>query len=110
MSYRLINANILVDKYPEVNEMPCIYVDLPNEMNGEHYVLEQEPKTEWIPVSERLPNIKNQTERYLVTLKNGTTVCDAMFTECEGEHWWNYNDDDVMAWMSLPKPYKESEE
>ena len=64
----------------------------------------------WIPVSERLPNIKNRTEKYLVTLKD-KTVCDAMFTECAGEHWWNYNYDDVIAWMPLPEPYEaESEE
>jgi hypothetical protein len=66
-------------------------------------ILKQEPR--WIPCSERLPRIKNKTERYLVTLKNGT-VCDALFTECDGEHWWNYNYDDVIAWQELPKAYK----
>lgn len=75
------------------------FIDICNAIKS----LEQE--TSWIPCSEELPRIKNQTEKYLVTLKNGT-VCDAMFTECDGEHWWNYNYDDVIAWQELPKPYK----
>lgn len=65
----------------------------------------QNVSQKWIPCSEELPKIKNQTKRYLVTLKNGT-VCDAMFTECDGEQWWNYNYDDVIAWQELPKGYK----
>ena len=44
MSYRLINSNEIAIKYPEVNDMPCIYADLPNGLDGEHYNL-QEPKT-----------------------------------------------------------------
>lgn len=67
------------------------------------------PTQNWIPVSERLPSVKNYQRKYLVTLKD-KTICDAMFTECDGEHWWNYNYDDVIAWMPLPKPYKGSEE
>jgi hypothetical protein len=67
------------------------------------------PTQNWIPVSERLPNIKNRREGYLVTLKD-KTVHDAIFTECDGEHWWNYNCDDVIAWMPLPEPMKVGEE
>lgn len=61
------------------------------------------PAQKWIPCSERLPNIKNRTEKYLVTLKSGT-ISIAMFVECDGEHWWNHYDD-VVAWMPLPEPY-----
>lgn len=39
MSYRLINSNELAIKYPEVNEMPCIYVDLPNGLDDKYYDL-----------------------------------------------------------------------
>ena len=67
-------------------------------------VTPQEPR--WIPVSERLPDIHNYSEHYLVTLKNGE-VHRAMCTEMNGEHWWNYNLDDVIAWMPLPQPYRE---
>ena len=49
MSYRLINANALtfnsdgfITQDRILNE-PCIYADLPSGMDGEHYVLEQEP-------------------------------------------------------------------
>ena len=65
------------------------------------------PTQNWIPVSERLPSIKNYQRKYLVTLKD-KTVCDAMFTECDGKHWWNYNYDDVIAWQPLPEPYTEN--
>ena len=57
----------------------------------------------WIPISERLPEIHNYSDIYLVTLKrDGIHI--AMFTECDGKHWWTY--DDVEAWMPLPKPYE----
>lgn len=62
------------------------------------------PTQRWISCSEGLPNIHNRCERYYVTLKSGD-VDIAMFTECNGEHWWNFNFDDVIAWMPLPKPY-----
>ena len=64
----------------------------------------KEPR--WIPVSERLPEIHNYTERYLVTLERGW-VRTARFTEYDGKGWWTY--DDVVAWMPLPKPYREVE-
>ena len=37
MSYRLIDANALAIKYPEVNDMPCIYLDLPNGLDNKHH-------------------------------------------------------------------------
>lgn len=47
MSYRLIDANALNgvisnDDYEKVLNAPCIFVDLPNGLDGEHYNL-QEP-------------------------------------------------------------------
>ena len=47
MSYRLIDSNELVLKYPEVNDMPCIYADLPNGLDGKHYTLETSRKGHW---------------------------------------------------------------
>ena len=41
MSYRLINSNELAEKYPEVNDMPCIWADLPNGIDNRHYTLER---------------------------------------------------------------------
>lgn len=46
MSYRLIDANDLAIKYPEVNEMPCIYVDLPNGLDGKHHMIIPDAKHE----------------------------------------------------------------
>ena len=38
MSYRLIDANALAEKYPEVNDMPCIYADLDeNGLDNKHH-------------------------------------------------------------------------
>ena len=62
------------------------------------------PTQNWIPVSERLPDIHNYTAKYLVTVK-GAGVHILSFTECDGEHWWEYKD--VIAWMPLPEPYTE---
>ncbi len=47
MSYRLIDANALNgvisnDDYEKVLNAPCIFADLPNGLDGEHYNL-QEP-------------------------------------------------------------------
>ena len=39
MSYRLIDANKLAIKYPEVNDMPCIYGDLPNGLDGKYHII-----------------------------------------------------------------------
>ena len=63
------------------------------------------PTQKWVPVDKELPNIHNRCERYYVTLKSGD-VDIAMFTECNGEHWWNFNSDDIVAWQPLPPSYK----
>ena len=80
------------------------YEDIPTiTIPVEDYIklIEQEPR--WISVSEKLPEIQNYSDSYLVTLKRGG-VHIAMFTECDGKHWWTY--DDVVAWMPLQKPYE----
>jgi hypothetical protein len=63
------------------------------------------PKTEWIPVSERLP------EGYCL-------FCDidgdVYYGHIYDKKWWAEGQNDriknVTAWMPLPEPYKESEE
>jgi len=39
MSYRLIDANAIASRHPEVNDMPCIYADLDKGLDGCHYDL-----------------------------------------------------------------------
>lgn len=41
MSDRLIDANTLTISCKQVNDMPCIYADLPNWLDGNHYIVEQ---------------------------------------------------------------------
>jgi hypothetical protein len=69
--------------------------------------LEAENKGEWIPVSERLPDIHNCCMKYLVTYKHGQ-ICTAFFTETNGRCWWSV--DDIEAWQPLPEPYKKGGE
>ena len=62
--------------------------------------LEQDPKTEWISVSERLPE---KDELYLVYFDDG---------EYELVYFSNgvFSYSGVVAWMPLPEPYKEVSE
>jgi hypothetical protein len=78
-------------------------------------VIERLKAKNWIPVSERLPEIKkNYLECYLVT--DGRFCCMAYFaseqewvfaecTDCKNKIDWA----DVVAWMPLPELYKEDE-
>lgn len=57
----------------------------------------------WIPCSERLPEIHNYMQEYIVTIK-GNFIRIAFFTETNGKSWWSI--DNVIAWCELPEPYK----
>lgn len=76
--------------------------------------LEQDEKENgWIPVSERLPEIKmDYKECYLVTdgrfcwMAYYTSEKEWIFadcTNCKNKIDWT----DIIAWMPLPEPYKE---
>ena len=79
-------------------------------------IVEQEPKTEWIPVSERLPEERGF---YIVTEKvfslddrehkgrYNTMVEQVEY--CNGK-WQRARFFEVVAWMPLPKPYKAESE
>ncbi len=77
--------------------------------------LEQESKTEWIPVSERLPEageyIGDVAKYYLVQNEYGDMLV-ARYTH--SEYWEQIYQlrsigDEIVAWMPLPEPYNESE-
>lgn len=65
MSYRLIDSNAIAIKYPEVNEMPCVFANLPDGMNGQFINVQPEvlacgngelvakPEQRWIPFKTR---------------------------------------------------------
>ena len=67
-----------------------------------------EPNTEWIPCSERLPEIHDEV---LVTAHGEVSIA---WLYLDGE--WRSNDmpqqmfKDIIAWMPLPEPYREDGE
>lgn len=67
------------------------------------------PAQQWIPVTERLPEKEGY---YLLTVESliaeaGSVVISRPYNGRGGfcDVYWN----NVIAWMELPKPYKESE-
>jgi len=71
--------------------------------------------SEWISCKERLPKpseyLGDVCEYYLVQNEYG----DMMVAMYDGEGWFqiyarDYVDEIIVAWMPLPKEYKESEE
>ena len=81
--------------------------------------LEQEPKTGWIPVSERLPE---DTQSVLLTIRrmsklyNHEPFITVGHISWNQTTWWCAHDGDcvlneieVIAWMPLPKPYEPQE-
>ena len=72
-------------------------------------VQDLQPKTRWIPVSERLP------EKHTPVI--GTTEFDdiyktEIYNDCGENKWYadGYYDVPIVAWIPLPEPYKESED
>lgn len=71
------------------------------------------PAQQWIPCSERLPKAR---ESVILSTKEWTG--EGCYWETTKHHviWkgyrWNatYWDDEVIAWMPLPKPYKEEQD
>ena len=116
MSYRLIDANDLNGKisdkdYEVVLNAPCIYADLPNGLDNEHYEI-----FKWIPVKVKEPPLG---ERVLTTnivglIQEARLVCFNGFLERDGCGWvtshkLRHDIDYIKAWMPLPEPYKEGE-
>lgn len=47
MTYRLINGNALIYALPDIVDMPCVYADLPNGLDGKHYNLMERKHGHW---------------------------------------------------------------
>ncbi len=62
--------------------------------------LEKVPKTEWIPVSERLPE---EGQRVFVT----QTLDEKTIVYCTSFPFDRIKEEYIIAWMPLPKPYSE---
>ena len=102
------------DKYSDCYKYAGLHVknvlDMLEQLQSD---LEQDEKENgWIPVSERLPEIKSYEKCYLVT--DGKFIWMAYWTpgkewifadctNCKNKIDWT----DVVAWQPLPEPYKE---
>ena len=69
------------------------------------------PQGEWVPVSERLPNIN--TVYNVTRIIDGTRITDASYFD--GQNTWHRDTGvnhgrpyltDIIAWQELPEPYK----
>ena len=67
---------------------------------------EEMRKSEWIPVTERLPEEKGL---YLVSVKNDHNRRYSKTCWFHGGNNW-FARQDVLAWMPLPEPYREVSE
>lgn len=70
-------------------------------------IAEQEPKTEWIPVSERLP------EEHKNVIVTDIETSDTYQSQYIGNGYWEcdngYFRNRIVAWMPFPKSYKPQE-
>ncbi len=68
-----------------------------------------EPKTGWIPVSERLPEIG---QKVIASTKGTvfTQVYKGIYSEPNVWHWNHNSIKVVTAWMPIPEPYREDGE
>jgi len=75
----------------------------------------------WIPVSERLPLFRLYKVSDDVLITNGYEIDMGYLVERKGKIFWHYyggdievgikdEDNDAIAWMPLPKPYKKESE
>jgi hypothetical protein len=66
-------------------------------------------KTGWIPVSERLPK---ENEEVLVTTEWGEVTIGERYSTIDyfiNDGAINANEDEIVAWIPLPKPYEPQE-
>ena len=87
---------------------------IPQEINTNiaESIINAEPYSDWISVTERLP--ETDMYRTLTTIRTphkGTNVRSGHFYKGfffnDNGDTWNATDKEVIAWMPLPEPYKE---
>lgn len=64
----------------------------------------EKPQGEWIPVSERLPDVEQDV---LVCLIYKDTTHFVVTRLLNNKQWLCFSDVEVIAWQPLPEPYKE---
>ena len=102
---------------PDCEEVDAVYRKLKDYEDAE----EQGLPNRWIPCSEQIPEEPEENplfegkclEVYLVTTKYGSSEQDRVYPFRAFWNGINFTDGmnilDVIAWMPLPKPYRESE-
>ena len=68
-----------------------------------------EIEQEWIPCSDRLPSEDEQDSELGVIVTLGNGYSGLQYDWYHDGHWYDWNGF-VVAWMSLPKPYKEKDD
>lgn len=75
-------------------------------------IVKEQPKVgEWIPVDERLPEIRKHclvTVRYTGFMGMHGFWVKTGYMESENDWWGDCIGGEVIAWMPLPKPYGET--
>ena len=128
---RLIDADVLIQEIREDNEGYYFNSSAEREVNlakvdyaldriREAPTVEERPTGEWIPVGERLPEDMQRVLVWFEYYRYGDyncmyqtygfgEVCDGKWSPfINGETGWQ--DTRIIAWMPLPKPYKEAED
>lgn len=63
----------------------------------------------WIPITEDC-SLPDDRQEVLITTKNGDVEFDTFFRDADDCFFACYDVEEVIAWMSLPKPYKAKSE
>lgn len=94
MSYRLINSNALATSCAEVNNMPCIYADLPNGLDGGYYDLARgnADKSRWFQLF-GTPERAARTLAGIVCDDGGCEGCTLRGANC------SYDENVMLEWL-----------
>ena len=116
-------CEILSDLYPMDGEKVVPVKEINKAYEKIIQLQYEEPKQQWIPCSERLPDKKRETywvctdteDQCQCRWTNNPFGINNPFEIDESAEWrWSIFDTPqytkVVAWMPLPEPYKESEE
>lgn len=119
----MIDEKKLIEKLEKANQGVCHYCgcDLDSEIVEEIVnELAEEHNGDWIPVSERLPEINKPVLCWVrsTTIASGETYiigsCSSGFWFLQtyeiGHHHFPVKDYEVVAWQPLPEPYRQEEE
>jgi len=120
MKMRLINKDELIKSLGIPEDMECYHCEWRDSTYGVctrdglsdacFFIENAEEVGRWIPCSERLPE---KDDRYIVTFVGSTTTVD--LREFSDGRWCDYrfvplaDQEQIVAWMEKPKPYRREE-